>query len=55
MGSDGASVDTVILDTNIILDLYVYQDPRTLALQSMMAVEIRGPLRAGRALRRRGS
>ena len=37
MGSDGASVDTVILDTNIILDLYVYQHPRTLALQSMMA------------------
>ncbi|MFZ9345502.1 MAG: PIN domain-containing protein [Burkholderiaceae bacterium] len=37
MGSDSGSVDTVILDTNIILDLYVYQDPRTSALRSMMA------------------
>ncbi len=37
MESDGGSVDTVILDTNIVLDLYVYQGPRTLALRSMMA------------------
>lgn len=28
---------TVVLDTNVLLDLYVYQDPRTAALRRAMA------------------